>query len=82
MPESALRSLVSFMAGIILTGLGAFLAYPHDLPTKADLAVAQASSQKQLDEMQAEVTLEENEVTTLRVNMARIMLKLNIPAAE
>lgn len=80
--NSAIKMLCSFFAGIILAGLGAFFAYPHDLPTKADIASMQTNEQTQLDKMVAQQTLEQDEVTTLRVNMARIMLKLNIPDSQ
>ena len=77
--DTGLKMLASFFAGIILTGIGAFLGYPHDLPTKQDVATLQQTTDKQLEIMQTQADIEKNEITALRVNVARIALKLNIP---
>jgi hypothetical protein len=76
--DSGLKMVTSFFGGLILAGLGAFIAYPHDLPTKTDLANLQASTQRELEVMQALNDTERDQITDLRVNVAKIAAKLNI----
>ena len=78
-PDSGLKMLCSFLIGIVVSGMGAFIAYPHDLPTKADLSTLQSTTQAQLSVLQATQTVEEAEITTLRINIAKISAKLNVP---
>jgi hypothetical protein len=76
--STALKVIISFLTGIVMTGAAAFIAYPHDLPTKNDVQAGQVQTQKQLDTMQAQINLEEDEITTLRINVAKIAAKLNV----
>lgn len=76
--STGLKMLTTFFAGIILTGAAAFIAYPHDLPTKADIEKLQQQTGGQLEEMQKQNNAEENEITSLRIELAKIAFKLHI----
>jgi hypothetical protein len=80
-----LRMLTSFLCGIVLTGLGAYFAYPHDLPTKNDLGAMETSIEKQMSETQAQVaTIQaqnaslQDELTEVRITQAKVDFKLGI----
>lgn len=75
---SGLKMLTSFFAGIILAGGAAFFAYPKDLPTKVDMAQMQVQTQKQLDAFQAQQSEEQDEITSLRIDVGKIGMKLKI----
>ena len=75
---SGLKMLTTFFAGVILTGVAAFIAYPRDLPTKSDIEKLQSETTSQLTEMQKQNNSEEDQITALRINMAKIAYKLHI----
>ena len=77
--DTGMKMLCSFFVGIILTGLGAYIGYPHDLPTKADLAIIAAQTQKQNDEVNAQQAAEETQITSLRIEVGKIADHLHIP---
>ena len=84
--------LTTFFAGVILTGVGAVMAYPRDLPTKDDLAASQALTQREIADVQSQISSThsqlsclsntENEVTHTRIQVGKISYKLNIPDNE
>lgn len=76
--NSGLKMLASFFGGIIITGIGAWIGYPHDLPTKTDMEKIQSETEAQLSEMQKQNNLEQDEITSLRINVAKIAEKLRI----
>lgn len=76
--NSALRMLASFFAGIILTGIGAAMTYPRDLPTKADLVQMQVAIQQQVDSIKTQQNSQQVDIADLRVSVARITAKLGI----
>ena len=76
--SAGLKMLTSFFGGVILAGIGAFIGYPHDLPTRADVESLQAETHSQLATLQATQAVEESEITILRINLAKISAKLNI----
>lgn len=89
-PNSALKVICSFLSGVVLCGLGAFITYPHDLVTKTDLANWQEQTQQQMTNLQTSMAAnhsadaateqaQQDELTKIRLQMARIDYKLGIP---
>ena len=77
--STAIKMLCTFLFGIVLAGAGAFFAYPHDLPTKSDVASNQAEVQSQMTALQAQVNEETIQLTNIRIWEAKISYKLGIP---
>lgn len=74
----ALKVICSFMGGIIITILAAWLAWPHDLATHADMVAIQTSFQQQLTAQQTEINAEHDRVSTDERVISRIAEKLGI----
>jgi cell division protein FtsL len=79
--EIALTSALS----VIVTGVIAFILYPHNLPTQKDLTSMQSSIELQLSNIQtqnsglsAQVASLQSDSTNYRVEIARICDKLQI----
>lgn len=68
----AMKMLTSFMAGIILTGVGAFLAYPHNVVSKDDLRNALTPIQTQIDDLSKSTGTNNGKLSDLRVEIGRI----------
>lgn len=68
----------SFMTGIVITGIAAFLAYPRDLPTKADLSETQISIQRQVDLVETEQAHQKDQMADVRIDIGKIKEKLRI----
>jgi hypothetical protein len=87
--EPGVKMLTTFFAGIILTGVTAFVTYPHNLATKDDLSASQEITQKEMADVQAQlaaaqavIATTQNEVTRTRIQVGKISYKLNIPDNE
>jgi hypothetical protein len=76
---TGVKMLATFFAGIIITGLAAFLAYPHNLPTSADMDKNTQQLEQQINSLQSQMNLQNTELTTIRIRQAKIAFKLGIP---
>jgi hypothetical protein len=76
--NTGIKMLTTFFAGVILTGIAAFISYPHNLPTTADIDKLQVETSTQLSEMQKQNNSEQDEITLLRIELAKIAFKLHI----
>lgn len=87
--SAGVKMLATFFAGIILTGLGAFIVYPHNLPTKDDLTASQNLTEKEIVDLQTQLALAQStlaavqdQTTKTRIQVGKISYKLNIPDSQ
>ena len=66
------NALTSFLAGIVITGIGAFLGYPHDMPTKADIANLQQTIQQEINQQNERMDRIELKVDSSEVDIGAL----------
>ena len=69
---NTLGMLTTFLAGIVMTGIGAFLGYPHDLPTKTDIANLQNTIQQEIQQQNERMDRIEMKVDSSEVDIGAL----------
>lgn len=78
MTDSGAQLMASFLGGVVIAGVAAFIAYPKDLPTKSDLAASQQQIQKEIDLLTQTELAQQQQQVAIVVDIAKIKEKLGI----
>ena len=70
--------LTSFLAGIVLALIGVYFTANKDVVTKADLAVAISSQQRQLDDLTAQAAQQRASTVQIEIDLGRISEHLGV----
>jgi hypothetical protein len=79
---SALKIVCAAMSGMLATILFMWMTFPRDLATNASINAVAEQFQKQLDQIQAEETIERTDREHLNIEMGQVQQRLRMEVPQ